>query len=224
LMSNNVVDGIRTDWEHNQRIRTRAKEGKVWGWQWGGEKTFEQVASLGIKDYIKGKVLEIGCGGGKWTKHLLDSYDVDAITAIDVHTVAIEETRAYEPRARVLLSNGETLDFPDSSFDTVFCFDVLLHLPPPLVGQYMAEAYRVAKKGGRFVSVLPDMASPLGRPRWKRQVQNKLWRRMYTYGFMTFYTWDMIYTMMDLAGWPKIQALGHIGAVDDRDLVFMGSK
>ena len=118
---------IKDDWSRHQHAKTRAIADRPWGWQWGGGLVFKQVADLNIGKFLHSPVLDIGCGGGKWEKWLIDNYSV-SITGADVHNEAITESQEYEPRASYVLINGEDLSqFDAGSFGTVFIFDTLLH-------------------------------------------------------------------------------------------------
>lgn len=216
-----AVNKIRDDWANNQKNKTRAIEDRPWGWQWGGETVFKQVAALGIGDYLESPVLDVGCGGGKWEKWLIDNYGMK-VTGVDVHEQSIKESRAYEPRATYKVVDGETLPFEAGSFGTVFIFDVLLHLPSPLVTNYFIEAYRVARHS--LILSLPDMGTGFGGKKYLQTVQRKVWHRLYEYGYMNYYTRGQVARMLNLAGWENVKLLGHIGARGNRDMVLAAVK
>ena len=218
----NTITKIRDDWDKNQKAKTRAVEGQPWGWQWGGEAVFKQIHNLGIADYIQGPVLDVGCGGGKWEKWMIENYKV-VITGVDVHEQALIESKEYEPRATYQLVDGEGLEaFGDNTFGTVFIFDVLLHLPCPLVVRYFQEAYRVATKS--LIISLPDMGTVFGGKKFLKAVERKVWNRLYEYGYMSYYTQGQVARMMNLAGWKTVKLLGHIGARGNRDMVVVAIK
>lgn len=216
-----VAKKIRNDWSENQAARTNAIEGKPWGWQWGGELVFKQVAELGLENWMQSPILDVGCGGGKWEKWLIDGFGYE-VTGVDVHEQSIQECREYEPRATYQLIDGETLPFSAGSFGTVFIFDVLLHLPGFLVTNYFREAYKVASRS--LVISLPDMGTEFGGKKYLQGVRNKVWRRTFEYGYMSYYIFPQVERMMKLAGWPTVKLLGHIGARGDRDMVIAAVK
>ena len=212
----NVVQQIRDDWKANQAERTNAIDGKPWGWQWGGNRLFRQVEELHISQYLLSPLLDVGCGGGKWEKWLVD-HGI-ATTGVDVHRVAIEDAHRYEPRASYRLIEGEGLEeFRNSSFRTVFIFDVLLHLPQTLVLRYFEEARRVATD--TLVFSLPDMGTGFGGKKMQEMVRLKAWRQPYKYGYMSYYTFPQVERMLQLAGWRRVLLLGHVGSKGDRDMV-----
>lgn len=219
-----VVKKIRNDWAAGHKARTGAVEGKPWGWQWGGRTVYQQVCDMGIADYLHSPVLDVGCGGGKWEKWFIDDFRL-SVTGVDVHEEALKEAREYEPRAHYQLINGEDFTgFGSRTFNTVFIFDVLLHLPAPLVMKYFQEAHRVSSKN--LIISLPDMGAKKGGERFLESVKRRPWREpnLFFYGYMSYYTRGQVARMMNLAGWQNIKLLGHIGARGDRDMVVVGYK
>jgi SAM-dependent methyltransferase len=51
------------------------------------------------------------------------------------------------------------LPFPDNSFDTVTCIEVIEHLHPFIASQILAEASRVLKKDSQFILTTPNYRS-----------------------------------------------------------------
>jgi SAM-dependent methyltransferase len=70
-------------------------------------------------DYVRGRVLDIGCGAGRVALYLQEQ-GLDVV-GIDVSPGAIEaaKSRGVE-NARLM--NAETLEFPEDTFDTVILF------------------------------------------------------------------------------------------------------
>lgn len=212
----NVTSKLPGDWERNQE--RRGPDEHPWGWEWGGAVVMEQLTSMAAP-YVHGSVLEIGCGGGKWTEWLCSV--ADSVTAIDVHQVAVEETGARAPSANVVLVDGECLPFADHSFDLVFSFDVLQHLPQCLVYQYIHEARRVGK---HFIFDGIDIKTKRGALCLKVYAFRKTWRRVYTYGYYHFYTAEMLQTMCEIAGWGRSSVLGWVGDRGARDVLIHAER
>lgn len=99
------------------------------------------------------KVLEIGCGRGVGTKLLLDEMGAREVIAVDLDERMLAQARrrlsGYGPE-RLTLQVGDVgqIDFADESFDAVFDFAAVHHVPNWQAA--VAEIARVLKPGGRF--------------------------------------------------------------------------
>jgi ubiquinone/menaquinone biosynthesis C-methylase UbiE len=99
------------------------------------------------------RVLEIGCGGGVATAELLRRHRVASVHAFDLDAAFVSRARrrlaGYAPN-RVQLSVADATAIPacDQSFDAVFDFGVLHHVPA--WRDAVAEVRRVLRPGGRF--------------------------------------------------------------------------
>lgn len=187
----------------------------LYGERWGGADVLEQM-SKALAGNIKGRVFEIGSGGGRWTKWLYDN-GADHVTASDVHPEAIIKTRRYEPRAKVLQTDGQSIPFEDGAFDLVFTYGVLLHLPTYLVQWYLMEAYRVAN---RLIFALPSFETEGGRQSYQKFIDRKAWQNAFFTGYFIHYTEDYIRQMCEYAGWKARKA----GIIRDREVLFICTK
>jgi SAM-dependent methyltransferase len=68
-----------------------------------------------VAGHAQGRVLEVGCGGGRISKHL-ESIGHEVV-GIDISTHAIEAARRYGA-SDCRLMDAKDLDFPDDYFDT----------------------------------------------------------------------------------------------------------
>lgn len=191
---------IANEW-HKEHEKNKDMMGEQpWGWQWGGATVIKFVMPL-ITRYIKDRsVLEIGCGGGKWTKQLMDA-GAKRVVAIDVHQTAIRQAALYETRAMFYLSGGCELDWPDNSFDIVFTYDVLLHLPPGLIFQYVKESYRVAD---RMILQLPVLDTHHGADAFVTRSNQRRYENPYSLGYFNVYSDDWVQQMVRLAHWEPV--------------------
>jgi len=97
-------------------------------------------------------LLDVACGQG-----LLLAQAVRAglkTCGVDFSPQALAMARAREPRACVLLANGERLPFADQSLDYVTCLGSLEHFRDPWQGA--SEIRRVLKPHGRAALILPN--------------------------------------------------------------------
>jgi ubiquinone/menaquinone biosynthesis C-methylase UbiE len=98
-------------------------------------------------------VLEVGCGRGVGVELLLRQFRAAHVWAIDLDSRQIERTRKrlagqYDAGFTLVVANVERLPFADASFDAVFDFGMLHHVPVWQGG--IAEIRRVLKPGGKF--------------------------------------------------------------------------
>jgi len=100
-----------------------------------------------------GRVLEVGCGRGVGVELLLSQFRAAEVCGIDLDPRQIERARrrlagSYEGRLHLEVASVEHLPFAEGSFDVVFDFGMLHHVPAWEAG--IAEIGRVLKPGGRF--------------------------------------------------------------------------
>lgn len=70
-------------------------------------------------------LLDVGCAVGGFSK-IVKKYNKDIeYTGIDISPRMIDKAKKLYPNDNFRLCNGETLDFPDNSFDAVISFGVL---------------------------------------------------------------------------------------------------
>ena len=106
---------------------------------------------------LKGKtILDIGCGAGGITLHLVARHGAAHATGFDVERPVIETARraaarhGLENRVSFVQAPPGPLPFADASFDVVFSKDALLHVPDK--DALFAEIFRVLKPGGVFAA------------------------------------------------------------------------
>lgn len=128
------------------------------------------LSGTGWGDLTGERVLEVGCGAGRFTEVLLDLgaevVAVDASEAID----ACRETIGDHPRATLVQADLFRLPFEPGGFDRVFCYGVLQHTPDPRAafaklvdnvrpgGLVAADVYR---RHGHRISFAKDLWRPL---------------------------------------------------------------
>jgi ubiquinone/menaquinone biosynthesis C-methylase UbiE len=123
----------------------------------------EAVGHAGGRD-----VLDVGCNTGYGTMRFMPVSR--RVVGVDVSPRAIEAARdrAVDGRPEFVLGGGFDLPFPDGCFDLVTSFQVLEHVPDPLV--FLRELARVTRPGGQIVLATPNAATRLypGMAPWNR--------------------------------------------------------
>lgn len=115
---------------------------------------FSQVESV-IRP-VKGRILDIGCADGVFSKHILDKSGAKEIIGIDALEGSIAWANKHwkaEPRMKFLVADAHKLPFEDSSFDAVFALEVLEHVFEPV--KVLQEIQRVLKRDGYGVFLVP---------------------------------------------------------------------
>ena len=95
------------------------------------------------------RLLEIGCGAGAATRHLLTHLAPAELVAVDPSPGLLEVARrklADAPQVTLREGGAEETGLPDASFDLVVAHTVYSHLADPDAA--LAEAFRVLKPGG----------------------------------------------------------------------------
>lgn len=99
------------------------------------------------------KVLEIGCGRGIGTEIIFEQFGAGEVDAFDLdpQMIRLAEKRLSKfpaERLRLFVGDAERIDAPDSSYDAVFDFGIIHHVP--LWQNAVKEVARVLKPGGKF--------------------------------------------------------------------------
>ena len=100
----------------------------------------------------KGKILEIGAGGGRDAQELIKlGYDY---VGIDVAEKLLAEAKKLNPTATFLHQTIYDLDFSKNSFDGFWTSATLLHIPKSRIKTALGKIHTVIKSGGiGFISI-----------------------------------------------------------------------
>ena len=99
------------------------------------------------------EILDVGCGSGANSRAL--AAKGHTVHGVDLSEAAIERYRLEGFEGRVSdIENG--LDYPDASFDIVFCSEVIEHMTSPEV--LVRDMNRVLKPAGQLVLSTPNSA------------------------------------------------------------------
>ena len=114
----------------------------------------------------EGNNVEIGPGGGRWTEFLQKRSATLSIVDISRNTLDACRRR-FEDCANIdyLLSKGHDIALPDESVDSLWSYDVFVHINPMEARGYFEEIGRVLKQGGQAVIHYPGPPAPYYRKR-----------------------------------------------------------
>ena len=101
-------------------------------------------------DRCGGRVLELGCGDGRHARTLAAHDKVESVLAVEVDRTqhAKNLAAAATPKLRFELGGAESIPAEDGSFDMVFMFKSLHHVPVDRMDRALAEIHRVLRPEG----------------------------------------------------------------------------
>jgi ubiquinone/menaquinone biosynthesis C-methylase UbiE len=128
-------------WAMNNPIRTAV------------QRHFEGRRLLDMGGAMTGGVaLEVGCGRGVGAEIILDRFGADRVEAFDLDPQMVGQARrrlaTRGDAARVSVGDATRIAALDESYDAVFDFGIIHHIP--VWRDALGEIYRVLRPGGRF--------------------------------------------------------------------------
>jgi ubiquinone/menaquinone biosynthesis C-methylase UbiE len=106
------------------------------------------------------RVLEVGCGTGRWLAELLPI--AQEVYGLDLSPGMLQQAGQRLKSLSLICGHASHLPFPDSTFDLVFCVNAFHHFPQPRV--FISESRRLLRPGG--VLAIIGMDPHAGRDRW----------------------------------------------------------
>ena len=119
------------------------------------KRRFEEVGK--IIEPTGGKILDVGCADGIFTKLILEKSKADKIIGIDVLKNSVKWAKKHWKRnkkMKFMVADVHKLPFKAGSFDGVFALEVLEHIFKP--NEVLGEIKRVLKKNGYAVLLVPS--------------------------------------------------------------------
>lgn len=120
----------------------------------GGREEVDRVLAGRSLDGLH--VLDIGCGSGGITLHLIERHKAGRVTGFDVEEPVIVRAReraaarGLSHRADFVQAPPGPLPFPDAAFDAVFSKDAMVHAADKEA--IFTEIFRVLRPGGFFAA------------------------------------------------------------------------
>jgi len=150
------------------RVRAFDYESAIWGAETvrPGEWT---IAAYRLDEALvhlphRGRVLEVGCGAGRFLRALRLLRPGLELVGADVSRKALGILSEASPEIETRWVEGGSLPAADGEFDAVLAIDVLEHVDDP--DRTLAEIHRVLGSGGIFHLHVPCEADPRSLWRW----------------------------------------------------------
>lgn len=116
-----------------------------------------------VQAYLKGNVLEVGCGVGRGLELLV--HQSEKFTAIDKNGALLSKLSQVYPQVDFIQQNiPPFVGLKDNTFDTVVSFQVIEHIQNDKL--FLQEIKRVLKPGGRAIISTPNLSMSLTRNPW----------------------------------------------------------
>lgn len=158
-----VWDGYSKDWEKNYSDKNYL------GDEWGDPrlKIREKYIDPFLQKEKQMTSLEIGPGGGKWTKILLELSE--KVYCVDISKEMLNRTQkrfSNIDNLELELIDGVTIsNIPKYSINFFFTYDTFVHLEPRDIYNYLKQVYFLMKPGAVGIAHYSDVLSKLG---WKK--------------------------------------------------------
>ena len=137
---------------------------------------FEEISRL--IELTGGRILDIGCADGMFSKVILDKSKAKELIGIDVLKTSIAWANKHWGKIgkmKFRVGDAHKLEFPSGSFDAVVALEVLEHVHKP--PEALKEIKRVLKKGGYGIFLVPS-------DDWLFRVVWFLWLHFYPRGWV----------------------------------------
>ncbi len=111
------------------------------------------IFSIFFKKFkFKEPILDLGCATGLFMQEA-KCRGYKKVVGIDISKYAINKAR--KNNLETYYYDGNKIPFNNNSFNTVFCYQVIEHVPRSKANSLLKECYRVLKTGGRLFLFAP---------------------------------------------------------------------
>lgn len=140
----------------------------IYGLEWGDPDNVEPLRFIRdtyLLPYVQPEhtALEIGPGGGRWTRYLLPSRK---LYVVDFHQELLDELRKNFRRSNMVFIRNNGSDFPGvepASVDFVFSFGTFVHLDLPIIEAYLHNMRAILKPESNVVIHYSDQTKIMAR-------------------------------------------------------------
>jgi ubiquinone/menaquinone biosynthesis C-methylase UbiE len=168
------------------------RDGKknLYGLQWGDPEkgpVLKYVKDHFLMPYVlsDNTILEIGPGGGRWTRYMLHAKQ---IYAVDYHQELLNELKLNFSVSNINYIKNNGNDFPsiqDKSIDFLFSFGTFVHLDFPIIDSYLQNMKRILKHDSIVVIQYSDKTKPAAKsnPSFSENDPDKMRKLVLSHGY-----------------------------------------
>jgi len=140
----------------------------LYGLEWGDPEVvapLQFIKERYVLPYVNKshRAVEIGPGGGRWTRYLLG---FETVYAVDYHQELLDELkRGFGSHANLRFVKNAGTDFPgidENSIDYVFSFGTFVHLDLPLIAAYLTSIKTIIRPNATVVIQYSDKTKIMG--------------------------------------------------------------
>lgn len=106
-----------------------------------------------LKTIQKGKILDVGCGGGNNCQYINEKEGFQAY-GIDFSDSMIAEARKRYPTVKIKKMDMTNITFPDQTFDGILSNCSLIHIPSELLSRTLQGFKRKLKSNGKLLLIV----------------------------------------------------------------------
>ena len=159
----------------------------------------------------RGRVLEVGCGAGRFLRAVGTARPGLELTGVDVSRSALAALARIAPDLETRQATQSALPARDSEFDAVLLLDVLEHLDDP--AGMLAEIRRVLVPGGVLHAHVPCEGDPCSLWRWlPGQRGAGAWKRRFG-GHVQRFRRREILAWIEAAGFETLRVRGSLHVI-----------
>lgn len=148
-----------------------------------------------IRSINASRVLEVGCGTGRWLTSI-SSVAREAF-GLDLSSEMMAQAQKAQKNLHLVRGRAGGLPFIDQSFDFILCVNALHHFDDPL--RFITEAWNLLKPGG-YLSIIGQVPQDR-RNRWYIY---DYFEGTYEADLKRFHTWETVAAWMDGVGYNNI--------------------
>lgn len=132
---------------------------RYWSWSHRYLGGIQLVLDLLAKEDFA-SLVDVGCGDGRFLREVAQTYAGKRLLGVDISEQAIRFARAFNPGIEFMAQDVTVSALPHR-FDVATLVEVLEHIPPAKLDDFVSAVARCLRKNGRLVATVPHRNKPL---------------------------------------------------------------